>query len=212
MQTRLLEIYDALLHRYGHTGWWPADTTFEIVLGAFLTQNTSWTNVEKALGNLRGLCALDPEPLWNLPTDTLKDAIRPAGYYNQKAKRLRGFLQVLFHRYGGRLEHLFRLPTQDLRMELIGIKGIGPETADCILLYAAERPVFVIDAYTIRILSRHALLPEDVTYDEAQRDLMDHLPDDIHLFKEYHALLVHVGKDHCRPKPKCPSCPLEALL
>ena len=212
MHDRLFELYNLLLRHFGPTGWWPADTPFEMVAGAILTQNTAWKNVEKALKNLARLEALTPEGLMQLPEDILRDAVKPAGYFNQKSKRLRGFLQMLMDEYEGNLENLFVLPTDSLRHWLLRITGIGPETADSILLYAAERPVFVIDTYTVRILSRHSILPEDVTYDEAQQYMMDHLPLEVPLYKEFHALLVYTGKDFCRPKPLCPGCPLEDSL
>ena len=161
------------------------------------------------MDNLSRLGLLTPENLWHLPETTLREAVRPAGYYNQKTKRLRGFLKVLFDQYDGNLESLFALSTDTLRHELLLITGIGPGTADSILLYAAERPVFVIDTYTVRILSRHDLLSEDTTYAEAQEWIMDHLPLDVALYNEFHALLVGLGKDFCRPRPKCQGCPLE---
>lgn len=212
MHNRLHDLYRVLRDHFGPTGWWPADSSFEVIAGAILTQNTAWKNVEKALANLAGLRALTPEGLWNLPESTLRDAVRPAGYFNQKSKRLRGFLQVLFDEFEGSLELLFELPTDALRHRLLRISGIGPETADSILLYAAERPVFVIDTYTVRILTRHGILSEEVTYEEAQQYMMDHLPLDVPLYKEYHALLVYTGKDFCRPKPVCQGCPLEDSL
>jgi endonuclease-3 related protein len=182
-----------------------------VVVGAILTQNTAWTNVEKAIRNLKQLGSLTPETLINLPEATLSEAIRPSGYYRQKAKRLRNFLAMLAHRYEGRLDSLFNLPTEALREELLALSGIGPETADSILLYAAGRPVFVIDTYTIRILSRHRLLPDETSYAEAQQWITDHLHEDVQLFNEFHALLVNVGKGFCRPRPKCEGCPLEGI-
>jgi endonuclease-3 related protein len=211
MPHKLLEIYDILADHYGPRGWWPADSPFEVVVGAILTQNTAWTNVEKAIANLKQLGPLTPEALVRLPEETLSDAIRPSGYYRRKAKRLRNFLDLLTNGFECRLDSLFDLPTESLREELLAVSGIGPETADSILLYAAGRPVFVIDAYTNRILSRHQLLPEETSYAEAQEWITDHLPEDVELFNEFHALLVAVGKDFCRPRPKCTGCPLEGL-
>jgi len=209
MPHKLLEIYEILADHYGPRGWWPADSPFEVVVGAILTQNTAWRNVEKAIANLKQLGPLTPEALVRLPEETLSDAIRPSGYFRRKTTRLRNFLDLLSNGFQCRLDSLFDLPTEALREELLAVSGIGPETADSILLYAAERPVFVIDAYTIRILSRHQLLPEETSYAEAQQWITDHLPEDVQLFNEFHALLVAVGKDFCRPRPKCPGCPLE---
>jgi len=209
MPHKLLEIYEILADHYGPRGWWPAASPFEVVVGAILTQNTAWRNVEKAIANLKLLGPLTPEALVRLPEETLSDAIRPSGYYRRKTTRLKNFLDLLSNGFQCRLDSLFDLPTEALREELLAVSGIGPETADSILLYAAARPVFVIDAYTIRILSRHQLLPEETSYAEAQQWITDHLPEDVQLFNEFHALLVAVGKDFCRPRPKCPGCPLE---
>lgn len=211
MHDRLQEVYDRLHAHFGPRHWWPADSPFEVVVGAILTQNTAWTNVEKALGNLKAIAPLTPTTLRNLPDPHLKQAIRPAGYYNQKAKKLRAFLRVLFEQFDGSPESLFALDTDTLRSTLLAISGIGPETADSILLYAAGRPVFVIDRYTIRALSRHAFLPEEATYVEAQQFMTDHLPEDTALYNEFHALFVELGKQFCKPTPACAGCPLEEL-
>ena len=206
-----MQIYETLLGHYGPRHWWPAETPFEVVVGAILTQNTAWKNVEKAIRNLKQLIPLTPQALLTLPEATLSEAIRPSGYYRQKARRLRNFLGMLADRYECRLGSLFDLPTEALREELLTLSGIGPETADSILLYAAGRPVFVIDTYTLRILSRHELLSDETSYAEAQQWITDHLPEDIELFNEFHALLVNVGKDYCRPRPRCEGCPLEGV-
>ncbi len=211
MNNKLLDIYRILFDHYGPREWWPAETPFEVVVGAILTQNTAWRNVEKAIANLKQLGPLTPEALFRLPEETLAEAIRPSGYYRRKGKRLRNFLGMLSDRFECRLDALFDLPTETLREELLALSGIGPETADSILLYAAGRPVFVIDTYTIRILSRHELLPEETSYAEAQQWVTDHLPEDVQLFNEFHALLVNVGKDFCSPRPKCSGCPLEGF-
>ncbi len=211
MNDKPLDIYRILFDHYGPREWWPAETPFEVVVGAILTQNTAWRNVEKAIANLKQLGPLTPEALFRLPEETLAEAIRPSGYYRQKGKRLRNFLGMLSDRFECRLDALFDLPTETLREELLALSGIGPETADSILLYAAGRPVFVIDTYTIRILSRHELLPEETSYAEAQQWVTDHLPEDVQLFNEFHALLVNVGKDFCSPRPKCSGCPLEGF-
>jgi endonuclease-3 related protein len=211
MHDKLLDIYRILSHHFGPQHWWPAETPFEVVVGAILTQNTAWRNVEKAIANLKGLGEFSPEALFRLPEAILAQAIRPSGYYRQKARRLRNLLHMLSERFECRLEALFALPTETLREELLSLSGIGPETADSILLYAAERPVFVVDAYTLRILSRHRMLTEESSYHEAQRWITDRLPEDVHLFNELHALLVNTGKDYCRPQPRCAGCPLEGF-
>jgi len=211
MNDKLLDIYRILYDHYGPRGWWPAETPFEVVVGTILTQNTAWRNVEKAITNLKQLGPLTPQALFRLPEETLSETIRPSGYYRQKGKRLRNFLRMLSDQFDCRLDALFDLPTETLREELLALSGIGPETADSILLYAAGRPVFVIDTYTIRILSRHELLPEETSYVEAQQWVMDNLPEDVQLFNEFHALLVNLGKDFCRPRPKCSGCPLEGF-
>ena len=211
MNDKLLDIYRILFDHYGPREWWPAETPFEVVVGAILTQNTAWRNDEKAIANLKRFGPMTPEALFRLPEEALAEAIRPSGYYRRKGKRLRNFLAMLSDRFECRLDALFDLPTETLREELLAVSGIGPETADSILLYAAGRPVFVIDTYTIRILSRHELLPEETSYAEAQQWVTDHLPEDVQLFNEFHALLVNVGKDFCRPRPKCSGCPLEGV-
>jgi len=206
---RLLNLYHLLLEHFGPRHWWPADSSFEMIVGAILTQNTAWKNVEKAIHNLKQLAPITIDNLAALPEATFKEAIRPAGYYNQKTKRLKNLIAILNEEYQGGLESLFDLSTEILRQRLLNISGIGPETADSIILYAAKRPVFVIDAYTVRSLSRHELLPEDCTYDQAQEWIMDQLPQDVALFNEFHALFVALGKEYCRPQPKCDGCPLE---
>ncbi len=210
-QEHLLRIYDTLLAHFGPRHWWPAETPFEVVIGAILTQNTAWSNVEKAIGRLKNIQALTPHGLSRLQTSVLEEAIRPSGYYAVKASRIRAFMEVLQQKYENNLDRLFALPTDILRKTLLEIKGIGPETADSILLYAAQRPVFVIDAYTIRIMSRHGFFSEDISYAEAQAFFMRHVPHDTALFNEFHALLVAVGKTYCKTKPLCRSCPLESL-
>lgn len=211
MNVKLMEVYRILFDHYGPREWWPAETPFEVVVGTILTQNTAWRNVERAIENLKRFGPLTPEALLRLPEETLAEAIRPSGYYRQKGRRLRNFLGMLSDRFQCSLDALFDLPTETLREELLALSGIGPETADCILLYAAGRPVFVIDTYTLRILSRHELLPEETSYAEAQQWVTDNLTDDVQLFNEFHALLVNVGKDFCRPRPKCGGCPLEGF-
>lgn len=201
-----------LLAHYGPLGWWPAESPFEVMVGAILTQNTAWRNVELALGNLRGEGLLSVEAIRALPRERLAALIRPAGYYNVKAKRLGNFVEALAGEFGGDLEAFFATPTDELRRRLLSINGIGKETADSILCYAADREVFVVDAYTRRILSRHGLTPAEIGYDELQRFCEAHLPRSLEVYNEFHAEIVHVGKDHCRPTPRCEGCPLEGLL
>ncbi|HEY7678149.1 MAG TPA: endonuclease III domain-containing protein [Candidatus Methylomirabilis sp.] len=212
MRQRLLRLYDLMFRAYGPQHWWPARTRFEVVVGAVLTQNTAWTNVEKAIARLRAAGALRPAALAALPRQRLAALIRSAGYYNIKAERLQNLLRYLRRRCGLHLPRLFRGAPQALRRELLAVNGIGPETADSILLYAGNIPIFVVDAYTRRILARHGLLRPDAGYGETQALFTAHLPPDVALFNEYHALLVMVGKDHCRSVPRCETCPLRADL
>ena len=206
---RINGFYDALYKRYGPQGWWPAETELECVLGAILTQNTAWKNVEKALGNLKEKNLISIEKLALIPTSSLANLIRSSGYFNQKAVKIKNFINFIVENYDGSLEKMFEEDGQKLRDKLLKIKGIGPETADSILLYAARKPVFVVDAYTYRILLRHGLIPEETNYGEMQELFMDLLPEDVKLFNEYHALLVRLGKELCKKSPLCEGCPLE---
>jgi len=205
---KLMEMYQALLAHFGPQKWWPADSPFEVMVGAVLTQNTNWANVERAIRNLKDSGVLDIEKLSQMETKTLACLIRPAGYYNIKATRLKNFIEFLVKRYGGDLDLLFSEDTERLQEALLSVKGIGKETADSILLYAAKRPVFVIDAYTYRILFRHGLVEEHVSYEEMQALFLENLDHDEALFNEFHALIVQAGKTYCRPKPRCGQCPL----
>jgi endonuclease-3 related protein len=207
----LTEIYQLLFDRFGPQHWWPGETRFEIITGAILTQNTNWVNVEKAITNLKSADCLTPEKLHHLDPAQLAQLIRPAGYYNIKAKRLKNFINWLFGNYDGELANLESIDTDRLREELLKIKGVGRETADSILLYAFDRPIFVVDAYTARIVFRHELIGPDADYEQLRELFESSLPADTQLFNEYHALLVRVGKEFCKPKAKCPDCPLEKL-
>jgi endonuclease-3 related protein len=199
-----------MLAACGPQGWWPAETPFEVVVGAILTQNTNWKNVERAIENLKREGLLSAPALAAVETERLAEAIRPAGYYRVKAARLKNFIRMLARDFGGDLDALFALSTASLRETVLAVSGIGPETADSIVLYAAGRPVFVVDAYTARILFRHGLIDADATYDDLQSLLAGSLAEDVEMFKEYHALLVAVGKRHCkRAAPLCRGCPLE---
>ena len=208
---QLTEIYDLLFKRFGSQHWWPGDSQFEIIVGAVLTQNTNWANVEKAIVNLKTANALSPGALFNMPREQLAVLIKPAGYFNIKAKRLGNLLDWLCNEYSGELENVEQLNTSRLREELLSIKGIGPETADSILLYAFNRPVFVVDTYTARICGRHGLIEPPFEYEQLQELFQYNLPEDVKMFNEFHALLVQVGKEYCRPKAKCTGCPLESL-
>ncbi|GBE12932.1 ultraviolet N-glycosylase/AP lyase [bacterium BMS3Bbin14] len=209
---QLLEVYQRLHDHFGPQHWWPGDTPFEVMVGAVLTQNTSWQNVEKAIDNLKGAGVLSLEAMSALPADLLAEYIRPAGYYNIKAGRLRNLLQFINHNYDGDLDYFFAQSPPTLRQELLSVKGIGPETADSIVLYAAGQPVFVVDAYTHRILGRHNIIDEEYGYYEIQELFIDNLAEDAALFNEYHALLVRAGKEYCKKsKPRCGQCPLEGL-
>jgi endonuclease-3 related protein len=208
---QLTEIYQLLFDRFGPQHWWPGQTQFEIITGAILTQNTNWTNVEKAITNLKSADRLTPKKLHHLDVSQLAELIRPAGYYNIKAKRLKNFINWLFDNYNGKPTNLETIDTSQLRAELLAINGIGRETADSILLYAFERPIFVVDAYTARIAFRHQLIQPDAEYEQLRELFQSNLPEDVQLFNEYHALLVRVGKEFCKPKAGCPGCPLEKL-
>ena len=208
---QLTEIYQLLFDRFGPQHWWPGQTQFEIITGAILTQNTNWTNVEKAITNLKSADRLTPKKLHHLDVSQLAELIRPAGYYNIKAKRLKNFINWLFDNYNGKPTSLETIDTDQLRTELLAINGIGRETADSILLYAFERPIYVVDAYTARIAFRHQLIQPDAGYEQLRELFQSNLPQDTKLFNEYHALLVRAGKEFCKPKAKCPGCPLEEL-
>ncbi len=209
---QLLDIYHLLLDAFGPQHWWPGETPFEIALGAILTQNTSWSNVERAIANLKAAGLLDANRLHTLDMEQLETLIRPAGYFRVKAKRLRNFTTWLCDRYEGDMQNLEAVATNRLREELLAISGIGPETADSILLYALNRPVFVVDTYTARVMVRHGLIaPEELDYSRLQDLFTSNLEPDVPLFNEFHALLVRAGKDYCKPRPKCEACPLAPL-
>ena len=207
---KLIRIYKKLYKYFGPQNWWPAENSFEVIIGAILTQNTKWANVEKAIANLKKEKYLIPQKLYNIKKSTLARLIRPSGYYNIKAKRLKSFIDFLFENYSGDIKKMFKKPVGQLRQELLEIKGIGPETADSILLYAGDKPVFVVDAYTKRIFSRHGIIGEDSGYQKIQDLFMAGLPKDTKLFNEYHALIVKLGKDFClKTAPRCSDCPVK---
>ena len=208
----LKDAYRRLLAHYGPTHWWPGDSPFEIAVGAILTQNTAWGNVEKAIRNLKRERLLSPRRILDCPGASLHEALRPSGYFRVKARRLRSFCRYLVERHRGSVKRMARLPLDSLRHELLEVDGIGPETADDILLYACEKTVFVVDAYTRRILSRHGLCPPDIRYEDLRSLFERNLPSNLTMFKEFHGLIVYAGKDFCRRSPKCPQCPLAPLL
>jgi len=206
---RVKRFYQKLRRSLGPQNWWPARTPFEVMVGAVLTQNTSWKNVEKAIGNLRRKNLLGPLKMHALSQRKLAEIIRPAGYYNIKAKRLKNFLDFFISKYQGNIRKMSCVKTGDLRRDLLAVNGIGPETADSIMLYALNKPVFVVDAYTKRIFSRHNMIKNNATYDEAQELFNKSLKKNFRIFNEYHALLVKIGKEFClKNKPKCSICPL----
>ena len=207
----LLKIYATLNGCFGNLHWWPGETPFEIAVGAILTQNTNWKNVERAIENLKGSDLLSPQGLLKIGEEKLEELIKPSGYYRIKTKRLKNFILFLFEEYDGDLDKMFEEELWSLREKLLGVKGIGEETADSILLYAGEKPVFVVDAYTRRILLRHHLIDEDARYRDIQSLFMDHLPCRAPLFNQYHALFVNTGKRFCRKSPLCETCPLKGL-
>ncbi len=206
---RIRNFYSALHKRYGSQDWWPAETRLECAAGAILTQNTSWRNVEKAIAALRENSMLSAEKLRSTSHEQLAVLIRPCGYHNLKAKRLKNFIDFLFAGYGGEMENMLAEDTGKLRKELLSVNGIGEETADSILLYALGKPVFVVDNYSRRILGRHRLIPEGASYAEIQELFVQNLPADTEVFGEYHALIVKTGKLHCAKTPRCEGCPLE---
>lgn len=208
--TELLKTHNTLLKRFGPQHWWPADTPFEVVIGAILTQSTSWTNVEKAIGNLKNKDLLNAEDLHKLDVNELAAHIKSAGYYNAKARKLKEFMNHLYRNYDGDLERMLGSDGGELRKELLSIWGIGPETADSIVLYAAEKPEFVVDAYTKRIFSRLGHVKENIDYQDLKEYSEKNLPRDVKVYNEFHALLVRLGKEHCKKtKPVCIGCPLE---
>jgi endonuclease-3 related protein len=233
--------YEALYHRWGPQNWWPAQSRLEVIVGAYLTQNTNWSNVEKAIANLRRGRALSVRALREVPLRRLETLIRPSGYFRQKAKKLKTFIRFLDKKYSGSLDRMFAQPTDKLRQELLALNGVGPETADSILLYAGNHPVFVVDAYTRRLLERHGHIAKKATYEETrtllEQAITSATPETLTLgrhgaeprhpvsrmsrasrsetaqhFNEWHALIVRVGNQYCRSTPKCEECPLREYL
>ena len=207
----LTQMYDAMLARFGHQGWWPGEGQLEICVGAILTQNTNWSNVEKAMDNLRAAGLMSVSALHALPTPHLAELIKPAGYFNVKARRLGNFIRHVHERSGDDLAGFLDRSVGALREELLSISGVGRETADSIILYAAAKPTFVVDAYTFRILFRHRLIGPEDDYESVKSLMESALPADAGLYNDYHAQLVAVGKTHCKPTARCEGCPLEGF-
>lgn len=211
MRRRLAKLYERLYARFGPQHWWPGDTALEIAVGAVLTQNTNWGNVEKAIRNIRAAGKLRASALHAMPASELASLIRPAGYFNIKARRLKNFIDLLVNEYRGSMKRMKEEPVAVMRAKLLAVNGIGPETADSILLYALEKQVFVIDAYTKRVLSRHNIIHPEAAYETLQELFHENLEEDAGLYNEYHALIVRVAKEHCRTRPLCAGCPLEGF-
>jgi endonuclease-3 related protein len=210
--SQLNHVFQLLLDHFGPQHWWPGDSPFEVMVGAVLTQNTSWKNVELALRALREHQALRPDALEAMSEERLAALIRPAGYYRLKARRLKNLVHYLHVQHAGSVEAMFSRDMASLRDQLLQIDGIGPETADSILLYAGHQPAFVVDTYTARLVLRHGWLPPPANYQRIQSHFVDNLPSDVALFNEFHALIVSLGKEFCRKQPRCAGCPLEPLL
>jgi len=208
---KLSEIYRRLYQKYGPQNWWPAETDFEVIVGAILTQSAAWTNVEKGINNLKRANAVNPASIREIPHSELSGLIHSCGYYNAKAEKLRVFAQWFKINYEDDLEKMFTLDTRLLREELLKVHGIGEETADSILLYAGRKPVFVIDAYTRRLCERLGLKPQGDKYSDYQKLFMDNLPHDVQMFNEFHALIVNHGKLFCKKVPQCEGCCLRGL-
>jgi endonuclease-3 related protein len=208
----VFKIFEILSSHFGPQNWWPGESELEIMIGAILTQNTNWQNVEKAMKNLKEKTNLEPRLIYQLPLKKLAKIIKPSGFYNIKAKRLKEFLKFFLKEYNGEIEKMRKEDGKILREKLLKIKGIGKETADSILLYALEKPFFVIDNYTKRIFLRHKLFEENKSYDEWQAFFTDNLPKDTKIYNEYHALLVKLAKTYCLKRPLCEKCPLKEII
>jgi endonuclease-3 related protein len=209
IQRQLMAIYRTLYRTYGPQHWWPGDTPFEVTVGAVLTQNTAWVNVEMAMANLKREKLLSPSRMFNMDPEQLALLIRPCGYYNIKTNRIRNLLSLIHTHYSGSLTRMFSVNPERLRQQLLEVNGIGPETADAILLYAGEKPFFVVDSYTRRIFGRRGLISGNADYHAVQNIFMENLPMDVRLYNEYHALIVRVAKEHCKKtNPVCSDCPL----
>ena len=212
MSSTTHKVFQFLLDKLGPQDWWPGESPCEVMVGAVLVQNTAWKNVERAIDNLREENLLDPHRLLEVPADELAELIRPAGYYRLKTKRLRSLMEFVVTEYDGSLAAMQAADRQHLREQLLGIHGIGPETADSILLYAMEKSVMVVDTYTHRIFARHGWVEYELDYHQLQEHLTSELPEDTQVYNELHALLVNIGHHYCRKQPKCEECPLQGML
>ncbi|GAB6164657.1 endonuclease III domain-containing protein [Thermostilla marina] len=212
MAVALMDVYRRLFEAYGPRHWWPGETPFEVTVGAILVQNTNWANVAKTIDRLREDGLLSPRKLYALPEEELQERIRSCGYFRLKAKRLRNLLRVCVEEFDGSLEAMFDQSIESLRETLLGINGIGPETADSIILYAAEKPTFVVDTYTLRVLARHGWIEPEADYHTLKAFFEERLEPDVALYNEFHALFVEVGKNHCGKRPRCEGCPLGEML
>lgn len=213
LSAEMMRYFEAMSEALGPMHWWPARTPFEVIVGAILTQNTSWGNVERAMGNLRAARMLTPSAILKSRTLRLAQLVRPSGYFRQKAKKLKAFARFLQREFGGSLKRMFESPTSLLREKLLAVHGIGPETADSILLYAGNHPVFVVDAYTHRIFGRHGITGSKPDYERVRALFEAALPRDTRILNEFHALIVNIGKNWCRKRaPRCEHCPLRPLL
>ncbi|MEJ5301553.1 MAG: endonuclease III domain-containing protein [Thermodesulforhabdaceae bacterium] len=202
-------IFFRLLDRFGPQGWWPAETEFEVVIGAILTQNTAWSNVERAIDALKKAQVLSIDGIYQCDEENLAELIKPSGFFRQKARRIKHFVHYIMEEWGGSLDAFLNQPVDLLRSQLLELNGIGPETADSIILYAAKKPSFVVDRYTHRIMFRHGYVPERYHYESLRQFFMGALPHDVYMFQEYHALFVRLGKEYCGSNPTCEGCPLE---
>ena len=211
-QQRLLNIFNMLLNSFGKRNWWPGETELEIIVGAVLTQNTSWKNVEKAINNLKHHNALDIKTLYKMDRETLAHIIKPSGFYNIKSNRLKNIINVIYNEYSSNILELNKLDILNVREKLLEINGIGKETADSIILYALNKPIFVIDVYTKRFLKNHRIYDEQNDYDTLQEFFMRNLPADTYLFNEFHASIVYLCQNFCKKVPLCSKCPLERDL
>ena len=212
MKSTTQKVFERLLDSFGPQHWWPAESPLEVMVGAVLVQNTNWKNVEHAIEKLKAANLLEANRLVAIEVTELQELIRPAGYYRLKAKRLRSLMEFFVTHYNGSIASMQAVDTLVLREQLLGVHGVGPETADAILLYAIEKPVLVVDSYTHRVFARHGWVEPEADYHQLQEHLVSELPDDVGLYNELHALLVEVGKRHCRKTPQCEECPLVEML